>query len=223
MRPDAWHGPVDADARAAVARLLAGAQHGVVAIVEAGHPVLRHPAEPYTGQVGDLLPALLDVMRATMRAAPGVGLAAPQIGLPLAIAVLEDPGLPAGMEAAADERERTVLPPRVLVNPSYERVGHEDRAFYEGCLSVPGYQGVVRRPRSVRLRGQDADGRELDEVLTGWPARIVQHETDHLAGVLYVDSVETRSLSTNEMYARAWAGEATPRAAAGALGFRLDS
>jgi peptide deformylase len=222
VRQDAWGGPVDAGAHAAVARLLADARDGVVGIVEAGHPVLRRPAEPYAGQVGDLLPALLDVMRATMRAAPGVGLAAPQIGLSLAIAVLEDPGMPAGMEEAADARERTVLPPRVLVNPSYERVGAEDRSFYEGCLSVPGYQGVVRRPRAVRLRGQDEEGRELDEVLTGWPARIVQHETDHLAGVLYVDSVETRSLSTNAMYARAWAGEATPRSAAGALGFRLD-
>ncbi len=222
MSTEPWGGPADEDLRASVAQLLAAAQDGVVGIVEAGHPVLRRPAQPYAGQLGDLLAPLLTVMRATMRAAPGVGLAAPQIGLSLAIAVLEDPGLPAGMEESADERERTALAPRVLVNPSYERVGDDDRSFYEGCLSVPGYQGVVRRPRSVRLRGQDERGHEFDEILTGWPARIVQHETDHLAGVLYVDSVETRSLTTNATYARAWAHEATPRSAARVLGFALE-
>ena len=221
--PGAAWGPGDPEVTDAVARLLATAVDGVVPIVAAGHPVLRQVAAPYVGQAGDLLPALLDVMRATMRAAPGVGLAAPQIGLPLAIAVLEDPGLPAGMDDAGDERERAPFACRVLVNPSYEAVGPERRSFYEGCLSVPGYQGVVSRARSVRLRAQDEHGCDVDEVVTGWPARIVQHETDHLAGVLYLDSVETRSMCTNAMYAQAWAGEATPRAAASALGFVLDS
>ena len=183
---------------------------------------LRTPAAPVE-TFDDELRQLADDLLETMRAAPGVGLAAPQIGLPLAIAVLEDPGLPAGMDDAADEREREPFACRVLVNPSYEAVGADRRSFYEGCLSVPGYQGVVSRARSVRLRAQDEHGRELDEIVTGWPARIVQHETDHLAGVLYLDSVDTRSMCTNAMYAQAWAGEATPRSAASALGFALDS
>lgn len=192
----------------------------VAPIVQAGHPVLRTVAAPLDGQLGDdELTELLALMRRTMRAAPGVGLAAPQIGLPLALAVLEDPG--AGEDAATRARERAVLPFRVLVNPSYAPVGDEVVAFYEGCLSVVGYQAVVPRARSVRLTGYDAAGVRLDEVVTGWPARIVQHETDHLAGTLYVDRALTRSLSATDAWGAHWGTEPVPHEAARALGFEL--
>lgn len=192
----------------------------VAPIVQAGHPVLRAVATPFDGQVDDAeLAELLDVMRRTMRAAPGVGLAAPQIGLPVAIAVVEDPG--PGDAEVARVRERPALAPRVLVNPDYAPAGDEAVAFYEGCLSVVGYQAVVARPRAVRLTGLDEAGRALDEVLTGWPARIVQHETDHLRGTLYLDRAETRSLSATDAWGAHWGAEPVPDAAARALGFPL--
>jgi len=202
--------------RDAVAELV---QLDVAPIVQAGDPGLRNGALPFDGQLDDTeLEQLLALMTRTMRAAPGVGLAAPQIGLPLAIAVVEDPG-PTDPDVA-EARERVPYPYRVLVNPSYEAVGAERVAFYEGCLSVQGWAGVVARPRAVHLTGLDERGRPLDEEVSGWPARIVQHETDHLLGVLYVDRVETRSLATGAAAAH-WANQPHPHAAARALGFEL--
>ena len=198
--------------------LLAGPDPAV--IVQAGHPVLRRPALPYDGQLDDaVLADLLALMRRTMRAAPGVGLAAPQIGIPLALAVLEDPG--AQDPEVGEVRERPPLPYRVLVNPRYTGVGDQRVPFYEGCLSVRGWQAVVARYRQVHLTGQDETGRSLDEVLTGWPARIVQHETDHLNGILYVDRAELRSLVADSEIGGALAGEPSPTTAARLLGFDL--
>lgn len=188
-------------------------------IAPAGVPVLRQAALPYDGQLpGGQLDRLLRAMRETMHNAPGVGLAAPQIGVPLRLAVIEDPA-----EVAAEVREargRVPQPYRVLVNPSYEPVGDARAGFFEGCLSVPGWQAVVSRPERIRLRGQDETGRELDEEFSGWPARIVQHETDHLDGVLYLDLAETRSLASAQAVADRWS-QPTPAAAARALGFPL--
>lgn len=188
-------------------------------IVAAGDPVLRRPSEPYEGQLGpELLARFVEALRLTMRTAPGVGLAAPQVGVGLRIAVLEDPApVP---EEVRRVRGRVPQPFRVLVNPAYEPHGPERAAFFEGCLSVPGWQAVVARHAGVRLTGQDDHGRALDEVFTGWPARIVQHETDHLDGTLYLDRAELRSLSSSEAMARRWS-QPTPAAAARELGFRL--
>lgn len=189
-------------------------------IVQAGHPVLRARAQRYAGQLTDSsFRDLIELMRRTMHAAPGVGLAAPQIGLPLALAVIEDPGAPDS--EVADVRERTTLPFRVLVNPVYEPAGPERVSYYEGCLSVTGWQAVVARYRSVRLTGADEHGATLDEVITGWPARIVQHETDHLGGMLYVDRAELRSLIADEGIGAILGSEPTPTTAARVLGFDL--
>ncbi len=192
---------------------------GPLPIVAAGDPVLRRSAEPFDGQ---LEPALLErfvaALRLTMHAAPGVGLAAPQVGVGLRIAVIEDPA------TVPDEvrvgRGRVPQPFRVLVNPVYEPVGEARAAFFEGCLSVPGWQAVVARWAEVRVRGLDERGRELDEVFGGWPARIVQHETDHLGGVLYLDRAELRSLAANAVVVERW-GQVTPERAAAELGFGL--
>ncbi|SEG92094.1 peptide deformylase [Actinacidiphila yanglinensis] len=192
---------------------------GPLPIVAAGEAVLRGVAEPYDGQLDDaLLARFVAALRETMHAAPGVGLAATQVGIPLSIAVVEDPapGSPEVLEA----RGRTPLPFRVLVNPAYRPEGDERVAFFEGCLSVPGWQAVVARHARVRLRARDERGRSVDEVFTGWPARIVQHETDHLGGILYLDSALTRSLSTNEAVAAHWS-QPTPETAARELGFEL--
>ncbi|MFG2793621.1 peptide deformylase [Streptomyces sp. NPDC048419] len=192
---------------------------GPLPIVAAGEPVLRRDTERFDGQLdAPLLARFVEALRVTMHAAPGVGLAAPQVGVALRIAVIEDPA-PVPEEVRL-VRGRVPQPFRVLVNPSYEPVGSDRAAFFEGCLSVPGWQAVVARSAKVRLTGQDEHGRALDEVFTGWPARIVQHETDHLDGTLYLDRAELRSLSSNEAMAQRWT-QPTPEEAARALGFPL--
>ncbi|MFB6962899.1 peptide deformylase [Streptomyces sp. NPDC056309] len=195
------------------------ADGGPLPIVAAGDPVLRRAAEPFHGQLEpELLARFVQAMRLTMHAAPGVGLAAPQVGVGLRIAVVEDPApVPDEVRVA---RGRVPLPFRVLVNPSYEAVGTARAAFYEGCLSVPGWQAVVAPHAEVRLRALDEQGRAVDEVFSGWPARIVQHETDHLGGTLYLDRAELRSLSSNDGMAHRWT-QPTPAEAARALGFEL--
>ncbi|GAA5030054.1 peptide deformylase [Streptomyces siamensis] len=192
---------------------------GPLPIVAAGDPVLRQPAEPFDGQLdAGLLARFVAALRATMHAAPGVGLAAPQVGVPLRLAVIEDPA-PVSEEVRL-ARGRVPQPFRVLVNPSYEGVGSGRPAFFEGCLSVPGWQAVVERHAQVRLRALDERGREVDEVFSGWPARIVQHETDHLDGTLYLDRAELRSLASNQAMAELWS-QPTPERAAAVLGFSL--
>lgn len=186
-------------------------------IVQAGHPVLRTRALPFDGQLDDeLLEALILLMRRTMHAAPGVGLAAPQIGLPLRLAVLEDTW--AADEEAARARDRVPLPFAAMLNPGYVPLGDRRAGFYEGCLSVRGYTAVVRRAAAVRARWTAPDGTAHTAEFTGWQARIVQHETDHLAGTLYLDKAEPRSLCTNEEYTARWA-QPTPERAARTLGF----
>lgn len=198
-----------------VEQLLAGPHP--LPIVTAGDPVLRTPAPRYDGQLDDVLLAdLIVAMRETMHAAPGVGLAAPQIGVPLALAVLEDAA--AVPPAVADARDRRPLPFRAIVNPSYDAIGTDRAAFYEGCLSVPGYQAVTVRAHRVRLRCVDEHGAAVDEELSGWPARIVAHETDHLAGVLYLDRAELRSLASTGEYLSRWS-QPDPDAAGLGLGF----
>ncbi len=186
-------------------------------IVQAGHPVLRQHAAPYDGQLDDsTLHQLIDVMRRTMHEAPGVGLAAPQIGIPLQLAVLEDqfdvdP-------AAAVTRERVPLDFFAMLNPVYAPVGSETASFYEGCLSVRGYQAVVTRHRQVTLGYLRPDGSSAHVAFSGWQARIVQHETDHLHGALYLDRAESRSLANNEEYSARWAQPGISQAGAD-LGF----
>ncbi|MBZ3905460.1 MULTISPECIES: peptide deformylase [Streptomyces] len=195
------------------------AHEGPLPIVAAGDPVLRRTAEPFDGQLDPgLLARFVAALRATMHAAPGVGLAAPQVGVSLRIAVIEDPApVPEEIRLA---RGRVPQPFRVLVNPAYEAVGTFRDPFYEGCLSVPGWQAVVSRYAKVRLRALDEHGRAVDEEFSGWPARIVQHETDHLNGTLYLDHAELRSLSSNQAMADRW-NDPTPARAARELGFLL--
>jgi peptide deformylase len=199
----------------------AEAGDGTAPIVEAGDPVLRTDTRPFDGQVDDAeLDQLAEVMRATMLAAPGVGLAAPQVGIGLSMFVAEDPG--ARDPEVAKIRQREPMPLRVVLNASYERAGGEDVAFYEGCLSIPGYQAVVARPRNIALTGIDLKGGPIAEEVSGWSARIVAHETDHLSGILFLDKAEMRSLATNESVAKFWHQPSTQKAAA-ELGFSLPS
>lgn len=190
-------------------------------IVQAGHPALRQRAVAFDGQLSpDELGRFIDLMRAVMHEAPGVGLAAPQLGIPLQLAVLEDL-YPLDPEVAL-VRNRHPLEFFAVLNPRYQPVGSTTAAFYEGCLSLNGLQAVVVRPEQVALDYVTPEGTTVRRTFEGWQARIVQHETDHLAGTLYIDKAELRSLSTNSEYATRWAEPGIDRARE-ALGFVLDA
>jgi peptide deformylase len=169
-------------------------------IVQTGDLVLRkRAAEVPVEQIAtQAFQELIATMIATMREAPGVGLAAPQIGLPLRLIVLEDreEQLAKLPEADLRVRERIPFKTRVFVNPVLRGVGDERVTFFEGCLSVEGYVALVERSREVTVTGLDEDGRSQTWQVRGWPARILQHEVDHLNGTLCIDRMLSRSFST---------------------------
>jgi peptide deformylase len=141
-----------------------------------------------------------------MHDAPGVGLAAPQVGFSLQLVVIEDQPefiqkLPAEQVA---ERERRPVPFQVLVNPKLTLLGTERAEFFEGCLSLAGFTAVVPRARKVRVDCLNERAEPLTIDAEGWYARILQHEIDHLGGILYVDRMKARSFCTQDNYARYW-------------------
>lgn len=169
-------------------------------IVQAGDPVLRRPANRVpddaigSAETAQLIAAMCEVLGEV----PGVGLAAPQIGVPLRVVVVQDlaefhAAIPTEL---VTELERTVIARYVLINPEIEPAGHDRRTFFEGCLSVDGYRALVDRDRAVRVRWTDPAGKRHEATRTGWHARILQHEVDHLNGVLYVDRMLSRSFMT---------------------------
>ena len=180
-------------------------------IVQAGTPVLRARAAdvPVERITTPELQQLFATMIATMRAAPGVGLAAPQIGVPLRVIVLEDrPELLAALKPAElAERERAPFDTRVIVNPVLRHVGEDQATFFEGCLSVKGYVGLVERSREVEVTGLDEHGVAQTWRVKGWPARILQHEVDHLDGGLYIDRMKTRSFASADEAKARYAGK----------------
>ncbi len=168
-------------------------------IVQVGAAVLRQRAldVPHAWFGASAVLKLVEIMVDVMRNAPGVGLAAPQIGVPLRIFVAEDPEerLSRVAPEARELRDRGALPLTVLVNPIVTLLAGSEATFYEGCLSVRGYGALVTRAAAVEVEGLDAHGRPQSLRLHGWPARIMQHEMDHLNGTLYVDRMISRSLA----------------------------
>jgi peptide deformylase len=177
-------------------------------IVQIGEPILRQRARELTPEEirGDAVQRLIARMRDTMREAPGVGLAAPQIGEPLQLAVIEDRDdyLRDADSAWLAERERAAVPFYVIANPKLSVTLADPVEFFEGCLSVTGFTALVPRARAVRVEYLDQQGEARVIEAPGWHARILQHEIDHLRGVLYVDRMTTRSFMTTANYARHW-------------------
>ena len=169
----------------------------MLTIVQVGDPVLRQMARAIEPHELAELAELIDEMRDTMRAAPGVGLAAPQIGRSLQLAVIEDPPQSALTAEQRAAREREVVPFHVIVNPKLELVGDEVVRAYEGCLSFAGFVMIVPRARRVRVEALDEHGQARVIEASGWYARILQHEIDHLNGIVCCDRMESRSLTTN--------------------------
>ena len=177
-------------------------------IVQTGEPVLRQIGRRLTPEE-IALPAIQELighMRDTMRDAPGVGLAAPQVGLPIQIAVIEDRAeyLTGIAPELLAERERQAVPFLVLINPDIVEYSDETAEFFEGCLSVAGFSALVKRSRSVRVEYLDEHGQPQRLQASGWFARILQHEIDHLNGRLYIDRMETRSFTSLDNMGRHW-------------------
>jgi len=177
-------------------------------ITQVGEPVLRQVSRALT-TAEIVLPTtqqLIEDMRETMRKAPGVGLAAPQIGLPLQLAVIED--RPEYLKDVAPERlaerERKPVPFLVLINPRIVEHSEDTAEFYEGCLSLTGFSALVKRSRGVTVEYTDERAQPKRIEARGWFARILQHEIDHLQGRLYIDLMETRSLTTLDNLGRYW-------------------
>jgi peptide deformylase len=172
-------------------------------IVRLGHPALRTPAQPVVpGEIA--LPetqALIDDMIETMRAASGVGLAAPQVGVGLQIFVYE---------AVREDPDRDV-PLHAVVNPMLTPQKAEMVYDWEGCLSIPDLRGLVPRHPAVRVRGLDRSGQPLDYLATGFEARIVQHEFDHLHAIVFLDRMrDFKTLAYYDEWERYMVGDGTP-------------
>jgi peptide deformylase len=198
-------------------------------IVQAGNPVLRQRARPLSlAEIrGKEIQNLIESMRTCMWEAPGVGLAAPQVGLSLQLAVIEDRAeyqkdVP---EAQLRERERRPVPFHVLINPTLTpmltlsqkpmpEAAHkqtnsrgESAEFFEGCLSLAGFTAVVPRARTVRVECLDEYGAKKVIEASGWYARILQHEIDHLNGHLYIDRMKSRTFTSLDNWTQFWKGK----------------
>jgi peptide deformylase len=177
-------------------------------IVEAGEEVLRTSARELSRE--EILQArtrdLIEHMRDTMRYAPGVGLAAPQVGEGLQLAVIEDrPEYQKKLSASQlAERLREPVPFHVIINPRIVSSARTSLAFFEGCLSIPGYSAVVPRSRSVTVEYLDEHAQKQRVDAVGWYARILQHEIDHLGGILYVDRMQARTWTSLNNLDRVW-------------------
>jgi len=177
-------------------------------IVQAGDPVLRKQSRPLTRAeiIRPPMQQLIELMRETMHEAPGVGLAAPQIGLSLQLAVIEDQPEYLAHHSPDElaELQRSAVPFHVIINPKLTFADDLRAEFFEGCLSVEGYQAVVNRALNVRVECLNERAEEITIEAHGWYARILQHEIDHLNGTLYIDRMHTRTLTTAENMFRFW-------------------
>ena len=177
-------------------------------IVSVGEPTLRATSRELSKEqiLSPSIQNLIEHMRETLRDAPGVGLAAPQVGESLQLAVIEDKAEyhKALTESELKERGRCEVPFHVIANPVVELVTESSGTFFEGCLSLPGFTALVPRAEQVRVSCLDHRGEPRIIDASGWYARILQHEVDHLRGTLYIDRMLAHSFSTLENYSRHW-------------------
>jgi peptide deformylase len=180
----------------------------ILPIVQAGEPVLRRPSR--TLRPNEIrsreIRELIEQMRETMYAAPGVGLAAPQIGQSIQMAVIEDRPeyIKDWTPEQLAERERKPVPFHVIINPRITTIGEERLEAFEGCLSLTNLMAVTPRARRVRVECLNEKGEPRVIEASGWYARILQHEIDHLGGTMYVDHMYQRTLMTVENFTRLW-------------------
>jgi peptide deformylase len=161
-------------------------------VLKMGHPLLKEVAAP-VARFDEGLGALIADMDETMRFLSGAGLAAPQIGVSLRVVIFE-------LQENPRYPHLSPVPYTVLVNPVLTPLGDEQEEGWEGCLSVPGMRGLVPRFRRLRYQGFDQHGAPIDRTVEGFHARVVQHEVDHLDGILYPQRVrDLRDFGFEEM------------------------
>ncbi len=172
----------------------------ILKIARMGHPVLLQHAAPVEDPTAPEIRRLVADMIETMEDAQGAGLAAPQVHMPLRLFVFRvNPD-----RATADAEDITVLPHGVVINPQVELLGDDVRLRWEGCLSIPGLRAAVPRSWRIRYTGVDTDNRPVGGEVTGFHAGVVQHEFDHLDGIMYPMRMQDFSLfGFNEELARA--------------------
>ncbi len=175
-------------------------------LLQVGEPVLREKARELSREeiLSERTQALITLMHETLRDAPGVGLAAPQVGEGIQLAIIEDlpeysRDLPPEEVAA---RERTPVPFHVIINPRIVSYGEQKVEFFEGCLSLSGFMALVPRSREVVVECFDEHSKPRTIRASGWYARILQHEIDHLNGMIYIDRMNTRTFTSVENYKR---------------------
>jgi peptide deformylase len=180
-------------------------------IMQAGDPVLRQMAKPLAPEdiAKEDVQRLIRDMQDTMRDVPGVGLAAPQVGVSLQLAVIEDQEeimkhLPV---EELEKKGRRPVPFHVLINPTIVRAGDEKVEFHEGCLSLAGFSAIVPRALSIRVEYRNERGEACSVDAAGWYARILQHEIDHLNGHLYIDRMHSRTYTSLVNWNRYWKGK----------------
>ncbi|HSC19019.1 MAG TPA: peptide deformylase [Rhizomicrobium sp.] len=182
----------------------------ILKIARMGHPLLAQKAAPVPEPTAPAIRQLVRSMIETMADANGAGLAAPQVHVPLRLAIFQAPEDRAEDNLSEAERYDHTAPLTVLINPELEIVGEELEGGWEGCLSIPGMRGFVERPAHIRYRGVNLDAQTIERTARGFHARVVQHELDHLDGILYPQRMRDLTKLIFESEARHWA----PRAAA---------
>ena len=180
----------------------------ILKVARMGHPVLRARAKAV--DPGDIksprFQQLIDDMFETMREYQGVGLAAPQVHVPLRLFVAgfsPEPGL--DPDEDEEDRDQERVPLMALINPEITPVGSAADEDWEGCLSIPDIRGKVPRAREIHVKGYDRTGRRVDARFRGFTARVLQHETDHLDGVLFFDRMKSfQTLTFLDEFGRFW-------------------
>ncbi|WP_291296396.1 peptide deformylase [Elioraea sp.] len=152
----------------------------ILKIARMGNPVLLRRAEPVADPTAPEIRRLIADMVDTLLDAEAAGLAAPQVHVPLRLFIFR--ARPERLTGLAEDTPTGIV---AIINPIVEAAGERVALEWEGCLSIPGLRGAVPRPERVRYRGVDAEGRPIDATVAGFHARVVQHEMDHLDGILY--------------------------------------
>jgi peptide deformylase len=173
----------------------------ILKVARMGHPVLRTRARALEAAElkTPIVQRLIDDLIETMREYQGIGLAAPQVHESLRLFV------------AGSTDEEHGFPLTVVANPEITVLGTEVVEDWEGCLSIPDVRGRVPRARQIQVRGLDRQGRKLELKISGFPARVMQHETDHLDGVLFLDRMTSfETLTFLDEFGRYWSREDVP-------------
>ena len=176
----------------------------ILKIARMGHPVLARRADAVADPAAPEIRRLVADMVETMIDANGAGLAAPQVHVPLRVVVFQAPEERAQDGVSEAEMFDHTAPLTVLVNPVIEIVDPATESGWEGCLSVPGLRGLVERPAHIRYRGYDTQGKLVSRTAKGFHARVVQHECDHLDGILYPQRMGDLSKLIFETEVRHW-------------------